>query len=44
MIRGKNLKKFLIFLVNYIIISCKAMKEKSRYMEVFRECSAGVRT
>ena len=26
------------------MILCKAMKEKSRYVEVFRECPAGERT
>ena len=37
-------KKYLHFLKNYIIILCKAMKEKSRYKEVFRECPDGART
>ena len=37
-------KKCLHFLDLCIIILCKAMKEKSRYMDVFRECPAGART
>ena len=39
----KKTKKYLHFVKFYIMILCKAKKEKSRYMEVFRECPAGAR-
>ena len=37
-------KKCLHFLDLCIIILCKAMKEKSSYREVLRECPVGART